>query len=47
MVFIDEKCGRVAWHGLIMYEGEQLMHKLGRISWFKSREQKNVEEWLK
>ena len=39
--------GRVAWDGLVMCKGEQLMHQWGRVSGFNSAEQKKVEEDMK
>ncbi len=40
------KEGRIAWDGLVTCKGEWLMHQ-SRVSWFKSREWKNVNEDLK
>ena len=39
-----KRWGRVAWDGLIMFRGARLMHKWERVSWFKLKEWRNVEE---
>ena len=43
---IDENMGeKVTWNSLFMFTlGEQLMHQWEKVSWFKLRERKKVEE---